>query len=241
MNLHELTIIDTEKIALDDLLFSEENKAALLQTIKEHQYLEELKKYNLKVDNKILLHGSSGCGKTSAAKAIANALNKNIVIVNLSTLINAKIGETSRNVKAIFDKAILERAVLFLDEFDQIGKSRESDDKDVGEMRRLVNTIIQLFDYLPSESLLICATNHFEVLDTALLRRFQIRLKFEMPSESELNLYYDKILAGFPIHLQQIERKYKISYAEALDYIHTKMKKQIIEELELSNTTSKII
>lgn len=163
------------------------------------------------------------------------------MIVNLSTLINAKIGETSRNVKAIFDKAILERAVLFLDEFDQIGKSRESDDKDVGEMRRLVNTIIQLFDYLPSESLLICATNHFEVLDTALLRRFQIRLKFEMPSESELNLYYDKILAGFPIHLQQIERKYKISYAEALDYIHTKMKKQIIEELELSNTTSKII
>lgn len=143
MNLYELTVNDTEKIALNDLLFSDENKAALLQTIKEHQYLDELKKYNLQVDNKILLHGHSGCGKTTTAKAIATALNKNIFIINLSTLINARIGETSKNVKAIFDKAIREKAVLFLDEFDQIGKSRDSEDKDVAEMKRLVNTIIQ--------------------------------------------------------------------------------------------------
>lgn len=233
MNLYELVVNDTEKIALDDLLFSEENKAALLQTIKEHKYIEELKKYNLKVDNKILLHGHSGCGKTTTAKAIATALNKSIVIINLSTLINAKIGETSKNVKAIFDKAIREKAVLFLDEFDQIGKSRESDDKDVAEMRRLVNTIIQLIDYLPTDILLICATNFYNSIDTALLRRFQIKLKFEMPTEKELNLYYDKLLADFPVHFQDIPRKYDISYAEAKDYIQTIMKRQIIAELEL--------
>lgn len=233
MNLYELTVNDTEKIALNDLLFSDENKAALTQMIKEHQYLQELKKYNLKVDHKILLHGHSGCGKTTTAKAIATALGKNIVIINLSTLINARIGETSRNVKAIFDKAIRENAVLFLDEFDQIGKSRDSDDKDVGEMRRLVNTIIQLIDYFPSDSLLICATNHYHSIDTALLRRFQVRLKFEMPNETELDLYYGKILAPFPSHLQDIPRKYSISYAEAKDYIHTLMKKQIIAELEV--------
>lgn len=233
MNVYELTVNDTEKIALNDLLFSEENKAALEQIIKEHRYLDELKKYNLKVDNKIFLHGHTGCGKTTTAKAIATALNKNIVIINLSTLINARIGETSKNIKAIFDKAIREKAVLFLDEFDQIGKSRESDDKDVGEMRRLVNTIIQLIDYFPDDSLLICATNHYNIIDTALLRRFQIRLKFEMPDEKELDIYYDKLLASFPSHLQEIVRKYKISYAEAKDYINTTMKKQIIEELEL--------
>jgi SpoVK/Ycf46/Vps4 family AAA+-type ATPase len=232
MNLYELVVNDTEKIALEDLLFSEENKAALLQTIKEHKYIEELKKYNLKVDHKILLHGHSGCGKTTTAKAIATALNKSIVIINLSTLINAKIGETSKNVKTIFDKAIREKAVLFLDEFDQIGKSRESDDKDVAEMRRLVNTIIQLIDYLPTESLLICATNFYNSIDTALLRRFQIKLKFEMPNEKELNIYYDKLLADFPVHFQDIPRKYDISYAEAKDYIHTTMKRQIIAELE---------
>lgn len=233
MNLYELTVNDTEKITLDDLLFSDENKAALLQTLKEHEYIDALKKYNLKVDHKILLHGHSGCGKTTTAKAIASALNKNIVIINLSTLINARIGETSKNVKAIFDKAIREKAVLFLDEFDQIGKSRDSDDKDVGEMRRLVNTIIQLIDYLPSDSLLICATNHYHSIDTALLRRFQIRLQFEMPNEGELDVYYDKVLAEFPEHLQDIQRKYSISYAEAKDYIHTTIKKQIIAELEL--------
>ena len=233
MNLYELVVNDTEKIALDDLLFSEENKSALLQSIKEHKYIEELKKYNLKVDNKILLHGHSGCGKTTTAKAIATALNKSIVIINLSTLINAKIGETSKNVKAIFDKAIREKAVLFLDEFDQIGKSRESDDKDVAEMRRLVNTIIQLIDYLPTDSLLISATNFYNSIDTALLRRFQIKLKFEMPNEKELDIYYDKLLADFPVHLQDIPRKYDISYAEAKDYIQTIMKRQIIAELEL--------
>lgn len=233
MNLYELTVNDTEKIALNDLLFSEENKAALTQTIKEHQYLEELKRYNLKVDNKILLYGHSGCGKTTTAKAIATALNKNIVIINLSTLINARIGETSKNVKAIFDKAIREKSVLFLDEFDQIGKSRDSDDKDVGEMRRLVNTIIQLIDYFPTDSLLICATNHYHTIDTALLRRFQLRLQFEMPNENELNLYYDKLLTAFPDHLQDIPRKYNISYAEAKDYVNTTMKKQIIAALEL--------
>lgn len=235
MNLYELTVQDTEKIALSDLLFSDENLASLTQIIKEHRYLEELKKYNLKVDNKILLHGHSGCGKTSTAKAIAAALNKNIVIINLSTLINARIGETSRNVKAIFDKAGRENAVLFLDEFDQIGKSRDSDDKDVGEMRRLVNTIIQLIDYFPDNSLLICATNHYHTIDTALLRRFQIRLPFEMPDEGQLNIYYDTLLASFPVHLQQITRKYNISYAETKDYVHTTMKRQIIEELENSN------
>lgn len=233
MNLYELTVNDTEKIVLDDLLFSKENKAALTQTIKEHQYLEELKKYNLKVDHKILLHGHSGCGKTTTAKAIATALNKNIVIINLSTLINARIGETSKNVKAIFDKAIRENAVLFLDEFDQIAKSRDSEDKDVGEMRRLVNTIIQLIDYLPTNCLLICATNHYHSIDIALLRRFQIRLQFEMPNKSELDLYYNRLLITFPAHLQDISRKYNISYAEAKDYVHTTMKKQIIAELEL--------
>ncbi|OXA98853.1 ATPase [Flavobacterium oncorhynchi] len=240
MNLYELVVNDTEKIALDDLLFSEENKTTLLNTIKEHKYIDELKKYNLNVDNKILLYGHSGCGKTTTAKAVATALNKNIVIINLSTLINAKIGETSKNVKALFDKAIREKAVLFLDEFDQIGRSRESDDKDVAEMRRLVNTIIQLIDYFPTDSLLICATNFYNSIDSALLRRFQIKLKFEMPSKNELNVYYDKILDVFPAHLQDISRKYDISYAEAKDYVHTAMKRQIIAELELQEQKKRI-
>ncbi|AFD05275.1 AAA family ATPase [Solitalea canadensis] len=233
MDIYELTITDREKVALDDVFFSEENKAALLQVIKEHHYQEELKKYNLQVDNKILLHGYSGCGKTTTAKAIATALNKNIIIVDLSSLVSARIGETSKNIKAIFETAARQRAVLFLDEFDQIGKMRGDDDnKDVGEMRRLVNTIIQQIDYFSNSSLLICATNHYDILDTALLRRFQLRLKFEMPNKDELDAYYDKLFEPFPIHLQSIPRKYGISYAETKDYIHTTLKRKIIQDLE---------
>ncbi|WP_426484845.1 AAA family ATPase [Flavobacterium sp. 2] len=233
MNLYELTVNDTEKIAIQDLFFSPENKIVLEQTIKEHRYINELKKYNLQVDNKILLHGHSGCGKTTTAKAIATALNKEIIIVNLSTIINARIGETSKNVKALFDKAARENAVLFLDEFDQIAKSRENDDKDVAEMKRLVNTIIQLIDYFPANCLLICATNFYNSIDTALSRRFQIKLNFEMPNESQLDLYYDKILNPFPIHFQDIKRKYHISYAEVKDYVNTTIKGLIIAELEV--------
>jgi SpoVK/Ycf46/Vps4 family AAA+-type ATPase len=232
MGLSDLIINDKEKISWEDVVFSSENAKILHQFIKEHHYIEELKKYHLKTDNKILLHGYSGCGKTTTAKAIANALNKNISIINLSTIVNSRIGETAKNIKSIFESVRWSNSVLFLDEFDAIGKMRGNDDKDVGEMRRLVNTLIQLMDYFPDDNILIGATNHLEMIDTALVRRFQLKLEFEMPKAKDLDLYYDKILAHFPIHLQKIKRKYEISFAEVKDYIHTTLKGVIIEELE---------
>ena len=121
---------------------------------------------------------------------------------------------------------------MFLDEFDQIGKARGNDEKDVGEMRRLVNTIIQLIDYFPKNALLICATNHPEIIDIALMRRFQLRINFEMPSKEILDAYYNKLLASFPLEMQSIERKYDISFAEAKDYTFTIVKAALIEKLE---------
>ncbi len=232
MNLYDLTVNDRTKIALNDVFFSDENKAKITQIVKEHQHLEALKKFNLQVDNKILLYGHSGCGKTTTAKAIATALSKPIIILNLSTFVSSKIGETSLNIKAVFDKAAGDRAVLFLDEFDQIGKIRGNDEKDVGEMRRLVNTIIQLIDYLSPDTILICATNHYSILDSALLRRFQLKLEYVLPSQEELDSYYERILGEFPESMRGLERIYDISYAEAKDYMHTTVKRMIIEKLE---------
>lgn len=94
------------------------------------------------------------------AKAIAQALGKNMLILNLNNVVCSRIGETSQNIKQVFDKTGRERAVLFLDEFDQIGKARGNNDKDLGEMRRSVNSIIQVIDYFPNNALLICATNY---------------------------------------------------------------------------------
>lgn len=232
MNVYDIIIEGKEKVELSDILMDEENRCAILQLINEYKYIDEIKKYGLPVNNKILLHGSSGCGKTTTAKAIANGLGKNLNILNLSNVVQPKIGETSQNLKMVFDKVARENAVLFLDEFDQIGKMRGNDDRDVGEMRRLVNTLIQLIDYLPEKTLLIAATNQVEILDKALIRRFQVVVKYDMPDKIALDAYYNRILSLMPEHLQQVKRKYDISFAEAKDLAFTSVKKLLIEELE---------
>ena len=237
MNLYNLIIQDKDPVNLNEVFLDTNNRDQLVQLIKEHTYIKELQEYGLPVNNKILLQGSSGCGKTMTAKAIANALGKNIIILNLSNIVSSRIGETSQNIKMIFDKAARERSVLFLDELDQIGKARGSDDKDVGEMRRLVNTLIQLIDYYPENALLICATNHPEIIDTALLRRFQLKINYAMPSVEFLDTFYDQLLSQFPENMRTIERKYSISFAEAKDQALTSVKAALIKKLEAKETT----
>lgn len=232
MNLYNLIIQDKEPVNLNEVFLDTDNRDQLIQLIKEHTYIRELQEYGLPVNNKILLQGSSGCGKTMTAKAVANALGKNIIILNLSNIVSSRIGETSQNIKMIFDKAARERSVLFLDELDQIGKARGSDDKDVGEMRRLVNTLIQLIDYYPENALLLCATNHPEIIDTALLRRFQLKINYKMPSDEFLDTFYDQLLNRFPEDMRTIERKYSVSFAEAKDHALTAVKAALIKQLE---------
>jgi len=87
-------------------------------------------------------------------------------------------------------------------------------------------------DYLPENALLICATNHKEMIDTALIRRFQIRIKYSLPSKELLDSYYNKLLAVFPENIQTIKRDYNLSFAEAKDYTYTLIKSMLLDELE---------
>lgn len=217
---------------MDDVFLSDANREDIMRLVREHGYADQLRAYGLPLNNKILLQGESGCGKTTTAKGIAAALGKKIIILDLNHVICSRIGETSQNIKMVFDKAARERAVLFLDEFDSLGKARTNFDKDVGEMRRLVNAIIQAIDYYPDHSLLIAATNHPDIIDGALLRRFQLKIDFEMPTVAVLDHYYDRILEGFPEHAGFVERKYGISFAEARDHAYTHLKYWLIESLE---------
>lgn len=228
MYLADLIITDKEKVSLNDLFLPEQDQQKLADLIEEYAFIAELRKYDLPVNNKVLLYGSSGCGKTTTAKAIAGALSKTLIVLNLSNVINARIGETAQNLNMVFAHASKMNAVLLLDEFDQIGKSRSVDDKDVGEIRRIVNTLIQLIDQLPAETLLICATNHRSFIDHALLRRFQLQLSYTMPTVDVLDAYYDKLLSRFPEEINKVERMYDVSFAEAKDHAYTIVKKNLI-------------
>lgn len=219
-------------IGLESIHLSDENRQAVNRLLREYRHIAILNEYDLPVDNKIFLFGHTGCGKTTTARAIAESLDKKILIINLSTIISSRLGQTAKNMADVFQKAEREKAVLFIDEFDSIGKMREHEDKDSSEMKRLVNTIIQLIDNLSHETLLIAATNHSAVIDSALLRRFQLRLKYDMPTSEELDIYYDSLLERFPKEFRSISRKYGISYAEARDITFQSVKTQLIDAEE---------
>ena len=108
-----------------------------------------------------------------------------MVVVNLAAVVSYRLGETSKNLAKIFKRAASEDCIIFIDEFDSVGKLRDYN-QDHGEMKRVVNTILQLFDYLPQSSIVIAATNQKDMLDEALLRRFDLSIKFDLPTEKQI-------------------------------------------------------
>ncbi len=175
----------TSDYTFENLVSDDRIKRELEYFIKEHQTADLLNKYNLPVANKVLLHGPSGCGKTLASYVIAGELHKMMVVVNLGAIVSSKLGETSKNLAKIFRKAASEDCIIFIDEFDSLGKVRDYS-QDHGEMKRVVNTILQLFDYLPQSSIVIAATNQVDMIDDALLRRFDLSIKFDLPNEAQI-------------------------------------------------------
>jgi AAA+ superfamily predicted ATPase len=170
---------------LENLVIDSELKNELIYFLKENNSIELLQKFELPVSNKLLLHGPSGCGKTLASYVIAGELNKPMYVVNLGAIVSSKLGETSKNLTKVFKKAALEDSIIFIDEFDSLGKIRDYN-QDHGEMKRVVNTILQLFDYLPQSSVVIAATNQENMIDEALIRRFDVNLEFSLPNRSQI-------------------------------------------------------
>jgi AAA+ superfamily predicted ATPase len=176
----------TSDYSFENLVSNDKVKKELAYFIKEHQAIELLSTYDLPIANKVLLYGPSGCGKTLASYVLAGELHKMMVVVNLGAIVSAKLGETSKNLAKIFRKAASEECIIFIDEFDSLGKVRDYS-QDHGEMKRVVNTILQLFDYLPQNSMIIAATNQKEMVDDALLRRFDLSVKFDLPTVKQIH------------------------------------------------------
>ena len=184
----------TSEYTFDNLVCSEAIKEELDFFVKEHKSIQILRQHNLPVSNKILFYGPSGCGKTLAAYVLAGELKKLMIVVNLGAIVSSKLGETSKNLSKIFKRAATEDCIIFIDEFDSLGKVRDYS-QDHGEMKRVVNTILQLFDYLPQDSIIIAATNHSGMIDDALVRRFDNKIEFQLPDKYQSHKIISKTIS----------------------------------------------
>ncbi|WP_461631163.1 AAA family ATPase [Labilibaculum euxinus] len=216
-------------VDFEDIVFDKELSVQVEQFLREYEHLEILNRFGLPVVNKLLLFGKSGCGKTMTARAIANKLGKKLKTINLGNIVSSKLGETSRNIAAAFKMAETQEAVLFFDEFDSLGKERNYDNTDSSEMKRVVNSMIQQIDSLPKNSILIAATNQIDLIDEALVRRFELKLEFHNPSKIYLDQLYDQLISKYPKEYQKVNRIYDISFAEAETIVMLEVKENIIE------------
>lgn len=144
----------------------------------------------------LLLYGPPGTGKSHLARHLARELGLDLYIARLDGLISSYLGSTSKNIRAIFEFASRTPCILFLDEFDAVAKLR-GDAQELGELKRVVNSFIQNLDSLGPQTVVIAATNHPELLDRAVWRRFIYRLEMEYPTAAERQLMWTEFIRNF--------------------------------------------
>lgn len=210
--------------------------------VTEHKMIKKLQSFNLPVSNKVIFHGPSGCGKTLASYVLAGELKKLMFVINLGSVVSSKLGETSKNLAKIFRRAVSEESIIFIDEFDSLGKVRDYN-QDHGEMKRVVNTILQLFDYLPQNNIVIAATNQIDMIDEALLRRFDLKVKLGLPTKKQTVELIEKTLQNGLFALDEsklpeiIETSKGLSYYSIQRSLITAIKRTLLnlkKELKLS-------
>ena len=165
----------------DAPILDERLRVKIDQVVQERAHLAALEAQGLGPTRSLLFVGPPGVGKTMTARWLASLLDRPLITLDLATVMSSYLGKTGSNIRAVLEYAKSVESVLLLDEFDAIAKRRD-DEGDVGELKRLVTVILQEVDDWPSTSLLIAATNHGELLDPAIWRRFDDVLEFPLPS-----------------------------------------------------------
>lgn len=226
-------IIEVEpRRQLDELLLPLPVRENGRQLIEEHVRADVLRAHGYEPRHRILLSGPPGNGKTSFAEAIAEALALPFFIVRYDALIGSYLGETNARLRRLFDYVRTRPSVLFFDEFDAIGKER-GDTHETGEIKRVVSFLLMQLDQLPSYVVVMAATNHGELLDRAVWRRFQMRLGFPAPDRKQIEVFLDRIVSGWPEHPRMPVGKTAaklgaVSYAEALDFCQSIRRRHIL-------------
>jgi SpoVK/Ycf46/Vps4 family AAA+-type ATPase len=181
----------TPQRKLSDLILTDDARQICQSLIEERRRTDLLRSYNLEPRNRALLIGPPGNGKTSLAEAIADALEVPLLVVAYEGIVGAYLGETAVRLKKLFEHASTRKCVLFFDEFETLGKER-GDPHETGEIKRVVSSLLMRIDNLPSHVMVIGATNHAELLDRAVWRRFQVRMTLPGPSGASLTEWFEK-------------------------------------------------
>ena len=199
---------------IEEMVLPESSIAPIEELLEEHRRVDVLRSFGMKPSGKIIFHGPPGCGKTLAAEVIAFELDLPLAIVRLDALVSSFLGETAANLRKVFDFVSEHSMVVLFDEFDAIGKER-SDSGEHGELRRVVNAVLQMMDAYQGKSLILAATNHEHILDSAIWRRFDEKIDFPLPDELQIQ----QILS---LKLRGVRRQFELDDKSILGIFSTK-------------------
>ncbi|MBT2291290.1 ATP-binding protein [Paenibacillus albidus] len=221
------------------IVLSEMNRTIVQEFITILGMKEKFEAQDVPLPNKVVMFGPPGTGKTLTAFYIAHLLELPLVLVRLDAIIHSHLGETGSNVRKIFDFAQATPCVLFLDEFDALGRMRDSSDE-VKEMARVVNTLLQCLDEFGGDSIFVAATNLEEELDPAIWRRFDTKMTYALPTRAE-RLQYIGLLIGPELTDTGLAAKVAdlldgCSFADLEQIVLKGKRKAIIEDRELDIT-----
>ncbi len=191
-----LVLSQQSDLPLSALVLSDDLKGRIQRVIHEYRQQAKLKKHGLSNRRKILLAGPPGTGKTMTARVLSHELRLPLHTIQVDKLVTKFMGETSAKLRQIFDLIRNERGIYLFDEFDAIGGER-SLENDVGEMRRVLNALLQFIEQDTSESLIVGATNNIGLLDRALFRRFDDVLYYDLPDLNERRRLIENVLGSF--------------------------------------------